>query len=38
MAYIYPEDKNIIPEEEMEEHIHKLADKQMEDEKNGAKP
>jgi len=33
MAYIYPEDKNIIPEEELEAHIHKMQE--LEDEKEG---
>jgi len=34
MAYIYPEDKNIIPEEEMEEHIHKMQELAKEQEEN----
>merc|ERR1711912_9344 len=35
MAYIYPEDKNIIPEEELEAHIHKMQEMENElDEEN----
>merc|ERR1711998_614769 len=34
MAYICPEDKNIIPEEEMEEHIHKMQELAKEQEEN----
>jgi len=30
MAYIYPEDKNIIPEEELEAHIHKMQEMENE--------
>jgi len=32
MAYIYPEDKNIIPEEELEAHIHKMQEMEQEEE------
>merc|ERR1711939_1206061 len=38
MAYIYPEDKNIIPEEELEAHIHKMQEmeKELEDQEDEA--